>query len=253
MRATLRDYTAKARFILAKPVLDSFFPARCAACREPVESHGALCAQCWNDMHFIAEPLCHRCGLPFGHDMGGIALCGHCMANPPAFAEARAVFKYDGSSRAQILALKYQDKTQLAPIFGMWLARTGQHYHEKVQAVLPVPLHYRRLLKRRYNQAALLSHALSKQTGLPVWLDSLQRTRATATQAGLTRKGREDNVRGAFTVPPARRAQLKGTSLLLVDDVMTTGATLNACARALHDAGVVDVYVLTIARTVVAE
>ena len=252
MRATLHGYAQKAKPLL-NAGLNTVFPARCAACRDPVGSHGALCTKCWGEMHFITDPLCYRCGLPFEHEMGGVALCGHCMAAPPAFAQARAVFKYDGSSRAQILALKYQDKTQLAPIFGAWLARTGAEYHGKVQAILPVPLHYWRLLKRRYNQAALLSHALGKQTGLPVWLDALKRTRATATQAGLARKGREDNMRGAFAVPPARRAQLKGLSVLLVDDVMTTGATLNACARTLHDAGARDVYVLTIARTVVAD
>ena len=252
MRANLRDYTTKARPLL-NAALGTLFPARCAACRDPVGTHGALCAECWDDMHFITDPLCHRCGLPFSHEMGGIALCGYCMKSPPAFVQARAVFKYDGSSRAQILALKYQDKTQLAPIFGMWLARTGQEYIGMADAIVPVPLHYWRLLKRRYNQAALLSQMLEKQTGIPVLPDTLKRTRATATQAGLTRKGREDNVRGAFAVSPTRQSALKGKSVLLVDDVMTTGATLNACARTLHDAGVLDVYVLTIARTVVAD
>ncbi len=252
MIATLRSFGAKAKPLLAA-TLDTAFPARCAACRDPVSTHGALCVRCWTDIHFIGDPVCHRCGLPFEHDMGGIAMCGHCMMEPPAFTQTRSVFRYDGSSRAQVLALKYYDKTQLAPIFGMWLARMGKEYQDKVSAILPVPLHYLRLLTRRYNQAALLAHALSHQINLPVLPDALRRIRPTQTQAGLTRKGREDNVRGAFAVAKKKRTQLKGASVLLVDDVMTTGATLNACARTLHDAGVADVYVLTIARTVVAD
>jgi ComF family protein len=253
MSVTLRDCVTKAKPALMAAV-ETLFPARCAACREAVGAHGALCARCWGEIHFITDPLCHRCGLPFPHAMGGgIALCGRCMAEPPAFTEARAVFRYDGSSRAQILALKYHDKTQLAPVFAAWLARAGKDYAAKTQLILPVPLHYWRLLGRRYNQAALLAHALSKHTGLPVATDALTRIRVTSSQAGLTRRGREDNVRGAFAVPSAKRALLKGMSVLLVDDVMTTGATLAACARALHDAGVRDVYVLTLARTVVAD
>jgi ComF family protein len=175
------------------------------------------------------------------------------MKEPPAYTEARAVFRYDDTSRTQVLALKYYDKTQLAPVFGNWLARTAKEYTSKAQLILPVPLHYWRFVSRRYNQAALLSHALARETGLPVITDALRRIRATPSQAGFTRKGREDNMRGAFLVPKHKHGLLKGLSVLLVDDVMTTGATLNACARALHDAGVRDVYVLTLARTVVAD
>lgn len=175
------------------------------------------------------------------------------MASPPAYTQARSVFRYDGNSRAQVLALKYHDKTQLAPIFGQWLARTGNAYTGKVQVIIPVPLHYWRLLGRRYNQAALLAGEIAKVARLPVLPNILKRTRATQTQAGLSRSGREDNVRSAFKVPKEKRRHIKGASVLLIDDVMTTGATLNACARALHDAGVRDVYVLTLARTVVAD
>jgi ComF family protein len=250
MHATLRDYAAKAKPLL-RATMDTIFPARCAACREPVGAHGALCATCWSEMHFITDPVCHHCGLPFGHVMGPVALCGACMQDRPAYTEARAVFRYDEHSRAQILALKYHDKTQLAPVFGSWLARMGSQYAPKAQAIIPVPLHYWRLLHRRYNQAALLAHALARETGLPVLTNTLKRVHATGSQAGLSRRGREENVRGAFKV--ARRESLKGISVLLIDDVMTTGATLNACARALHDAGARDVYALTLARTVVAD
>jgi ComF family protein len=233
--------------------LDTLFPARCAACRDPVGTHGALCAACWQKMHFITDPLCRKCGLPFEFRMGEEVLCGRCMAQMPSYTQARAVFKYDENSRAQILAFKYYDKTQLAPVFGQWLARMGKPYAEKAQLIIPVPLHYWRLLTRRYNQAALIAYALSDFANLPVLPDTLKRTRSTSAQSGLTRRQREDNMRGAFRVPREKRGMLKSKSVLLVDDVMTTGATLDACARALHDAGVVDVYALTLARTVIAD
>jgi ComF family protein len=252
MRLNLRDYTAKAKPLLAAAV-DMLFPAQCAVCHEAVGMHGALCATCWGQIHFITDPMCFKCGLPFEYRIGEKALCASCMAVMPAYTEARAIFRYDENSKGQVLAFKYHDKTQLAPIFGEWLARTYKPYTDKVQFIVPVPLHYWRLLSRRYNQATLLAHTLGRHTGLPVLPDTLKRIRATESQAGLSRRQRIDNMRGAFTVAKPRRELLKGKSVLLVDDVMTTGATLDACARTLHDAGVQDVYVLTIARTVLAD
>jgi len=117
MRATLRDNLSKAKPLLLRAV-DTIFPARCACCHATVGTHGAMCAACWAGIHFITDPLCFRCGLPFEHAMGPEALCGQCMQKPPAFTEARAVFRYDETSRSQILALKYHDRTQLAPVFG---------------------------------------------------------------------------------------------------------------------------------------
>ncbi len=234
-------------------IVNTLFPARCAACGEFVGSHGALCTACWQDMHFISEPFCHACGLPFEFNIGEKALCGRCMEHKPAYAQARALFRYDEASKGQILAFKYLDKTQLAPVFGEWIARIAGHYEDRVQAIVPVPLHYLRLISRRYNQATLLAHALAEYLRLPVLPDTLRRIRATPPQSGLTRKQREDNMRGAFRVAENKRAFIKGKSVMLVDDVMTTGATLNACARALHDAGARDVYVFTLARTVIAE
>ncbi len=234
-------------------VIDTLFPARCAACREPVGKHGALCSACWQNIHFIADPVCCKCGLPFEYHIGISALCGRCMEHKPVYTQARAVLKYDETSKGQVLAFKYHDKTQLAPVFGEWLARIAGDYATKAQAIIPVPLHYSRLMRRRYNQAALLAHALGKHINLPVLPDTLQRTRKTPPQSGLSRRQRIDNMRAAFQVTPSKRALLKGKCVILVDDVMTTGATLDACSRALHDAGVPDVYVLTIARTVIAD
>ena len=235
-------------------IMDTLFPARCAACRELVGRHGALCSACWQNIHFIADPICFKCGLPFEYTIGESALCGRCMEQKPVFTQARAVFKYDATSKGQLLAFKYHDKTQLAPVFGEWLAHAiAADYATKTQAIIPVPLHYSRLLGRRYNQAALLAHALGKRINLPVLPDTLQRTRKTPPQSGMSRRQRIDNMRAAFRVAPQKCPQIKGKSVILVDDVMTTGATLDACARALHDAGVPDVYVLTIARTVIAD
>jgi len=175
------------------------------------------------------------------------------MEHKPIYTQARAVFKYDETSKGQLLAFKYHDKTQLAPIFGEWLTRIASDYITKAHFIIPVPLHYWRLLSRRYNQAALLAHSLAEHINLPVLPDTLQRIRRTPTQSGLTRRQRMENMHAAFRVTKNKRKLLKGKSVILVDDVMTTGATLDACSRALHDAGVTDVYVLTLARTVIAE
>lgn len=252
MNAILSHYLTKARPVIATAI-DMLFPARCAACRESVGRHGALCVPCWQNMAFISAPYCHKCGVPFEYTIGEKALCGRCMQHKPAYTEARAVMRYDENSRSHILALKYGDKTQLAPIYGEWLMRIALEYKHRAHYILPVPLYYTRLLGRRYNQAALLAYALAKYMDLPVLPDSLVRIRKTPKQAGFTRRQREDNVRGAFRVREKKRDQLKGKSVILVDDVMTTGATLEACARNLHDAGVRDVYVVTIARTVLAD
>lgn len=248
----LREQLAKTKPVLAS-VINILFPACCAACRELVGIHGALCATCWQSIHFITDPLCHACGLPFEYHIGEKAICGRCMAQKPAYTEARSLFKYDETSKSQVLALKYHDKTQLAPVFGEWLTRIAGHYVHKASYIIPVPLHSTRLLSRRYNQASLLAHALSRHVHLPVLPDTLQRTKRTPPPAGLTRRQREDNMRGAFKVTAKKRPLVKGQSVILIDDVMTTGATLDACARVLHDAGVRDVYVLTLARTVLAE
>ncbi len=250
----LRENIVKAKPILAhwaKTTANTLFPARCASCRELVEKHGALCSSCWQNIHFITDPICYKCGLPFEYNIGEMALCAACMKQKPAYTEARAIFKYDENSKSQLLAFKFHDKTQLAPVFGQWLARLASSYENKAHFIIPVPLHYMRLMTRRYNQASLIAHALSKNSTFPVLPDTLIRRRKTMVQSGLSKKEREKNVHGAFMVPKNKREGLKGKSVILVDDVMTTGATLDACSRTLHDAGVIDVYVLTLARTVI--
>lgn len=252
--------TALAR--LAKPagrfgtlLLDALLPARCLACPEPVGAPGALCPACWSALAFIAPPYCAGCGTPFEFEdrsAQGI-LCGACIAHPPVYARARAALRYDDGSRSLILRFKHGDRTHSAPAFGRWLARAGEDLLSDADLIVPVPLHWTRLFARRYNQSALLAHALGRESGRPVLIDGMERRRRTPSQGRLGRAGRERNVRGAFAVPSGRRARIEGRRVLLVDDVLTTGATMEACARALLSAGAESVDALTLARVVRVE
>jgi len=229
--------------------LNLLFPPQCLNCDVLVPTHGTLCLPCWQKVAFITEPMCTRCGLPFDYKMGEDALCGECMREQPDYSRARSAFKYDEHSKSLILKLKYHDQLQLAPIYGAWLAKAGKELVAASDVIVPVPLHYWRFVGRRYNQSALLAQALAKASGLMLLPDGLVRTRRTPPQAGLTRTQRLNNVKGAFATNPRHTARLKGKTVLLVDDVMTTGATLNQCAKALLKAGTQSVNVLTLSRT----
>ena len=211
----------------------------------------------------LADPQCRCCGLPFAYDPAGgpvegatgsgsseELLCGACLAAPPAFAHARAVMRYDDASRPLLLGFKHGDRTEAAATFAGWMARAGRDLLAETDIVAPVPLHWRRLFARRYNQAALLTRALAHRASLPEVPDLLLRRRATPSQGRLTRAERQRNVAGAFTVNPRRAGAVAGRRLLLVDDVMTTGATVSACARAVLKAGAASVDVLVLARAV---
>mgnify|MGYP000120140376 CR=1 FL=1 len=231
---------------LGRRALDLMLPPQCLACDTLVDTPGSLCPRCWYTIGFLAPPWCLRCGRPFALDPGDGAQCGACTAQPPGWDRGRAVMRYDAHSRDLVLGFKHADRTEAAPAFGQWLARAGGALVTEADAVVPVPLHPWRLFRRRYNQAALLARALGRSGGRPVLPDLLVRRRATPSQRGLTPAGRERNVRGAFAV--RRPALAEGRRLLLVDDVMTTGATLSACARRLRQAGAGGVDVLTLAR-----
>ncbi len=234
----------------ARRALDAVLPARCLGCGITVESPGGLCADCWSRVGFLGPPVCARCGLPFDIDLGEATLCGGCLAAPPAFDRARAALAYDEGSRDLVLGFKHADRTHAAALFGQWLRRAGAELLPDVELIAPVPLHRWRLFRRRYNQAALLALALGRDAGLPVAADLLVRQRATPSQGGLGRSGRARNVRGAFVVRPSRAATVAGRHVLLVDDVMTTGATVSECARVLRRAGAAAVDVLTLARVI---
>lgn len=229
-------------------LLDALLPPRCLCCGTAVDRQGGLCPGCWTGLRFIAPPFCARCGLPFEYEAQDGNVCGACLAEPPAFARARAVLVYDDGSRPLVLGFKHGDRIHAADAYGGWLARAGKELLADADLLAPVPLHRGRLFRRRYNQAALLAQALSRHCGVPAIPDLLVRPRATPTQGGLNRKDRHANVKGAFRLragPP-----VTGKRVVVVDDVLTTGATLAECARVLLKAGAARVDVVTLARVV---
>jgi len=230
-------------------LLDLVLPPRCVACGAAVAEAGALCPGCWTAIDFLVPPLCPRCGYPFEHELAEPTLCAACRTAPPVYDRARAVLRYDAGSRPMLLAFKHADRTDLAPAFGRWLARAGAELLAESDLVVPVPLHWTRLFARRYNQAALLAQAAARQAGRPCLPDLLVRRRRTRPQSA-GRAARARNVAGAFTVPATKQTRVEGRRILLVDDVRTTGATLDACARALKVAGAAGVDVLTLAMVV---
>ena len=228
--------------------LNFLFPPQCLICNDRVAANGTLCLTCWHNVRFITDPYCACCGQPFDYAIGKDALCGECLRERPPYARARAVFRYNEHSRALVLKLKYADQAHLAAVYGTWLANFGKDLVGVSDVIVPVPLHYWRFISRRFNQSALLARALQKQCALPVLPDGLQRIRRTKPQPGLTRKQRKDNVKGAFIVSPRHAAAIKGKTILLIDDVMTTSATINQCAQVLLDSGAMQVNVLTLAK-----
>jgi ComF family protein len=234
---------------LGKLVLDVALPTLCIACREPVDGEG-VCATCWGKLSFIERPYCPKLGIPFVYDPGPELLSMEAIANPPAYARARAAVRYDDTARTLVHALKYQDRTDLAPIMGRWMARAGRELLEQADALVPVPLHWQRSFSRRYNQSGALARMIARQSGVRLRGELLRRVRATEQQVGLSRSQRTSNVQGAFQVSADRLSEVQGRRIVLVDDVLTTGATLDACARALLRAKAVEVSVLVFARVV---
>ncbi|MEO8926488.1 MAG: ComF family protein [Caulobacteraceae bacterium] len=212
-----------------------------------VQSPG-LGADSWTRIAFIEAPFCDGCGAPFEYDLGVGARCAVCQGRRPAFDHARAACLYDEHSRDLILKLKHADRTDLAGLFARWIARAAADVLPELDGVVPVPLHRWRLLRRRYNQAAEIARPLARQAGLAYLPDALTRTRSTGSQGGKSGSGRRRNVAGAFVVAPSWRRRIEGRRLLLIDDVLTTGATVEACARALKGAGAARVDVAVIAR-----
>jgi ComF family protein len=231
-------------------LLDAILPPLCLGCGEIVATPGALCGQCWPRFNFIAAPHCERCGVPFAENIAGLARCAACLARPPRFRRARAALVYDDRSRRVVLPLKHGDRTDIARACGAWMARAGAELVASADVVAPVPLHWRRLFTRRYNQAALLALRVAEGSEAVLAPDLLRRARWTGSQAGLKAAERRRNVRQAFEVQPRWQAKLAGLTVLLVDDVLTTGATVDACVRALQKAGAAHVDVLTLARVV---
>jgi ComF family protein len=244
--ATLPARTLKRLRQIGRGLVDVALPPRCLACGEIVEETDALCGRCWGGMTFFAPPWCAGCGLPFAHPMEEGAVCADCAREKRAWDRARAVLRYDKNSRQLVLGLKHADHTHVANAFGRWMRRAGGEVLPGAELLVPVPLHWTRLFQRRYNQAALLANAISAAGGPPVAADCLVRRRRTPSQGHLGPLARERNVRSAFMI--SRSSDVVGRRLVVIDDVMTTGATVNECARVLKRAGAVSVGVLTLAR-----
>jgi ComF family protein len=224
------------------------FPPVCAGCRRLVAEPGTLCGACWTKLRFLEKPWCPVMGTPFAHDMGEGFLSAEAIANPPPFERARAAVVYSDIARQMVQALKYNDRTDLAPWMARWMLRAGAELVADAEMVVPVPLHWRRFLSRRFNQSAELARAVARLTDLPFAPQAAERRRPTPQQVGLNAAAREENVRGAFRVPPEHEIEIAGRRVLVIDDVYTTGATVSAMAKALKRAGAVAVDVLTFAR-----
>ena len=250
--AGLQRLTSGARQISAR-LLDALLPPRCLACEAEVAEQGTLCASCFSALSPVTAPFCERCGVPFVHagqarvGPGGL-FCGTCEAGGPAFRTARAALRYGDGAKRLILPFKYGDRTDLARPLARQMARAGASLLARAEIIVPVPAHWRRLVGRRYDQAALLARALGRIAGRPVMPDMLCRNRPTPPLGDKRAFERALTVAGAFTVSRRGAARLAGRQVLLVDDVMTSGSTVNACARALLAGGASAVDVLAVAR-----
>jgi ComF family protein len=233
----------------AKLALDVALPTLCVSCRDPVDGEG-VCANCWAKLSFIVPPFCPRLGIPLVYDPGPDMLSMEAIANPPAYTRARAAVRYDDVARTLVHALKYQDRTDLAPAMGRWMARAGQQLLDDADVLVPVPLHWRRGWSRRYNQSGALARIIERESGVKVAAEALRRIRPTEQQIGLSRPQRASNVQGAFKVAPDRQHLIGDRRVVLIDDVLTSGATVDACARALLRAKAAAVDVLVFARVV---
>ena len=234
-----------------RPILDFALPPRCPGCAAITRDPHLFCLDCWSALAFLGEPCCARCALPFDYGEGAAVLCGRCLAEPPAYDRLRAAVAYGDIARSVALKLKYGGRPGIAET----VARFMQRHLDAAGAPLlaPVPLHRWRIWRRGYNQAALIASALARRTGLETRLDLLDRVKATPILRGLGPRERAEAVRGAFRVNKRRKAELKGRRIVLVDDVYTSGATANACARILKRAGAAEVNILCWARVVRGE
>jgi ComF family protein len=230
--------------------VQTVLPPVCLACRKPAGADGGLCPKCWQGAGFIERPYCERLGTPFAYDSGMPLISPAAFADPPAFDRARAVMRFSDVARDLVHLLKYGDRLDLVKPFASWMARAGDELLHEADALVPVPLHWTRLFQRRFNQSAELARAISRRKSISVIDDALERVRATPPQVGLARDERAKNVHGAFSIGKSARSKVKGKRIVLIDDVLTTGATANSCARVLRRAGAARIDVLTLTRVV---
>ncbi len=244
------DAARGAARLASEATLDLVLPPSCPMCAVPVASLSAVCLDCWKSVRFLERPWCERLGTPFPYDLGPGTLSAEAIANPPTFDRARSAVVYDGPVPDLVQAFKYADRSDLVPLITGWMMRAGGEVIGDADLIVPVPMHRWRLFRRRFNQAALIAREIARRGGKPYRPMVLIRTRRTRQQVGLSREARAENVIGAFKVPKGAKALIKGRRVLLIDDVFTTGVTLEAAARPLMRAGASAVDVLTFARVV---
>ena len=251
MRSNATEMPVSGRFSaglrrLAGGLLDAALPPHCLTCDLPVSENGTLCGACYRGLSFIVAPFCQGCGLPL--PFAGASRCETCLTHPHRFAAARAALLYDAGARGLILPFKHGDRTELARPLAAQMARAGAALLARAELLVPVPLHWKKLFSRRYNQAALLGEILARHAKKPWAPDALRRVRATATLGELGAVQRSLAVAGAFAVAPRHAPRVVGRRILLIDDVLTSGATADACTEVLLAAGAVAVDVLAAAR-----
>ena len=228
--------------------LSLIYPAQCQMCPALVAEDGGLCPECWRETPFLTGLLCETCGVSLMGNDAGPVLCDDCLAAPRNWEAGRAALAYRDMGRRIVLALKHGDRLDLAEPAAGWMLQAGQDLLRPGVLLVPVPVHWSRLMSRRYNQAVELARALARQSGLEVCPDALIRKRRTRVQDGMSVAARQMNMDGAIAANPRRCDLLKGRSVCLIDDVMTSGATMEVATKAVRAAGADHVFVLLLAR-----
>lgn len=230
---------------LLKQGIELLYPPQCITCETATATPHSLCVTCWNTLPLISKPYCERLGTPFQVDFGAGMLSPAAIADPPRFDRGRAVARHRDAAKSLVSRFKYGERLDLAKLMARMMVQAGGDILADADLLVPVPMHRIRLWRRRYNQAALLANGVSAISGVPVSLDALQRVRHTRAQVGLGRSDRQKNLAGAFRIPPEHEALVAGRRVVVIDDVRTTGSTLNACAHILRKAGAARIDVLT--------
>ncbi|MES2677930.1 MAG: ComF family protein [Pseudomonadota bacterium] len=235
---------------LAGKFLSIIFPKSCLICNKII-SGGSFCVEDWNKLHFLQNPACNICFWPFEFKVDDEMICGKCLQKRPEYFKALAVLNYDETSRTLITKFKYFDQTNLAKYFSELMFKQAEEILPDIDFIAPIPLHKFRIIKRKYNQSALLAKNIAALSNKKVLLDLLIRTKNNKPQALLSQKARKKNVAGIFKVKEKYYEEILGKNILLIDDVITTGATIESCCKVLKKAGAKKIYVLTLAKTTI--
>ena len=226
-------------------------PPRCLSCGDTVDQHGAVCPVCWSELRFITAPICRCCGVPLGSAAAGEPICEECVDQDRKFDRARAALRYEGIGRRLVLRFKHNDRIEVSATMARWMEQAGGAMLEGTELLVPVPMHRWRLVHRGYNQAAILARRIGQTNSIPCFPDLLRKRHATVSQQGLNAAQRKINITSdVFEVSKRHREAVEGRRIILIDDVLTTSATVSACAGVLIEAGAAAVDVLTLARVV---